>query len=58
VNFYNIHLQKDGFEKNIEADLKNSSISKIWVCGPPKMNEGMTKFVSEDLRQPELLHLL
>jgi ferredoxin-NADP reductase len=37
----------DGFEKLLEKREDLSEVAKIWICGPPKMNENVSKHLRE-----------
>ena len=41
-----ITLINHGFESLLEKEMEQEvKPRKVWICGPPKMNEGVSKFL-------------
>lgn len=45
--FTNAKFISGSFEGEIEKELKSGPISRIFICGPPRMNENLSKFLRE-----------
>lgn len=45
----NFRFVRDRFEQLLERELGGESLAKVWVCGPPSMNEGLTEFLGSRL---------
>jgi NAD(P)H-flavin reductase len=42
----------------IDEEIEEGEVSKVWICGPPRMNEGVSKFLREKYKQPDLYLLV
>lgn len=43
----NVQLIDECFTDLLEKVLRNGPVSKVWICGPPKMSESIGKFMKE-----------
>ena len=45
-------------EREVERALQEGEVRKVWICGPPRMNEGLAKYLRETYKNPELYLIL
>lgn len=51
----NIKITNEYFEGLLQQCIDTSvKIAKIWICGPAKMNEGVSKLLREKYQKPDL----
>lgn len=46
------------FEEILEDELKGKKVSRIFVCGPPRMNQSLSKFFSQREDYKDLVHFM
>jgi NAD(P)H-flavin reductase len=51
-------LISGGFDEELESELKINGVSKVWICGPPKMNESIVSSLRKHGHCEELYLLL
>jgi predicted ferric reductase len=51
-------ISSGGFDEELERELKIEGASKVWICGPPKMNESLVSSLRKHGHREELYLLL
>lgn len=52
----NLRLSRTGFEQLLAERLEKEEVSRVWICGPPRMNEGVSRFLREEF--PSVSYLI
>lgn len=43
----NVSLTSQSFQSILEQRLSKEEVSRVWICGPPRMNEGVSQYLRE-----------
>jgi predicted ferric reductase len=43
----NITVTNESFDSLIDKEIAAQKITKVWICGPPKMNESLSEKLSQ-----------
>ena len=50
----NVTFTTSGFQNLLEEKIKQGDVSRVWICGPPGMNQMVSKFMREKYENPDL----
>ena len=50
----NIDFTSTGFHNLLEQKMSEGNVSRVWICGPPGMNQMVSKFMREKYDDPDL----